>query len=681
MGINLIFPVAGEAVRFGGTFKPFLKIGDITFIDNTIATSFKKWMDNGDISTLYFICTKAQEKEYNVTQNIKKIFPFTNPQVVVIEEKTEGPYQTLKTGIEQAKIRGESIVCDCDHALDVDFILENRKNNYDCIIPTWDIKKDEWMNWSKVVLDKEEVKFICEKQRITSEDYDVRGIIGCIYFKNISDKFTSEKKLYVSECLQSLINKNLKIKTYIPRWGDFYGDKVMLENHVNNLRKKCSIFCDIDGVLFKHSPHSSNEIKDNQIIDGAEKLKEWKSEGHTIIITTSRSDKYKKYTENLLKHHDIPFDKIVTGLPAGPRVLINDHKPSKIFTNQANSVELVRNSGLKNVKICSFYKESDTKIKKVFEGGSFATTYLLEDNIVRKHIIKSKENHTHYEKLKRQMDDLNRFNFLWPSSAPKVLSYKDTDFDFSFDMEYLESFTTLSDSTSQNKGIQTVLEGMRHHIYSLKKEVDGISWVNNFYKNKIFNKFKKYKEDSIFNTIIYSDSVKINGRLYKGLMSTIQNIDKHLIKPKHIRPIHGDFTLENIMYDGYETKVIDMDSSDIFDAAELDLGKMCQSVFSRFDKWKNLDIKVDVLNNNEFQTSESIFFDFDIENDTTKHIIEQWSLILNDDKSTVKDKGIFYMAMYFIRFVPFRMKISKDHGIFALLMAIVWLTKINQDEN
>ena len=681
--MNLIFPVAGEAIRFGGAFKPFLKIGDVTFIDNTITTSFKKWIDNGDIFTIYFICTETQEKEYNVTENIKKIFSFTNPQVIAIKEKTKGPYQTLRLGIQQAKISGESIVCDCDHALDVDFIFKNRKNNYDCIIPTWKIKKDEWMNWSKIVLDKDEPKMICEKERINSEDYDVKGIIGCIYFNKIEDKFKSQDKFYVSECLQDLIHFKDKIKTYTPEWADFYGDKDMLENHVNNLRKRCSIFCDIDGVLLKHHPHSSSNIEDNEIIKGFEKLQEWKKAGHKIIITTARNKKYIKETKNILDYFKIPYDEVVTSLPAGPRILINDHKPSKTFTNQANSVELIRNKGLSNVEICEFYNESDTKIKKTFEGGSFATTYLLQNNIVRKHILKSKKNQTHYEKLIRQMNDLSRFNFLWPSSAPKILSHKDTDFDFSFDMEYLDNFITLSDikeSDEQQLGINIVLEGMKQHIYSLKKEIDGISWVNNFYKNKIFNKFKKYQKDSIFDVIINSKSIKINNKEYKGLLATINHIDKHLIKPKHIRPIHGDFTLENIMFNGFKTKVIDMDSSDIFDAAELDLGKMCQSIFSKFDEWKNLDLKVEYKNNLEFSCIDN-YFNLDIESKLVKHIINQWSLILNDDKSTVKDKGIFYMSMYFIRFVPFRMKISKDHGVFALLMAVIWLNKLINNEN
>mgnify|MGYP003125675168 CR=1 FL=1 len=42
--INLIFPVAGEGSRFGGVFKPFLKIGDKHFIEVTYEP-FKKWQE------------------------------------------------------------------------------------------------------------------------------------------------------------------------------------------------------------------------------------------------------------------------------------------------------------------------------------------------------------------------------------------------------------------------------------------------------------------------------------------------------------------------------------------------------------------------------------------------------------------------------------------------------------
>ena len=680
MALNLIFPVAGEGSRFGGTFKPFLNIGDVTFIETTLKP-FRNHLPF--IGKIYFICTLEQEREYDVESNLRCIFPDLNNliEVVIIDQKTQGPYQTIKQGIQKANINGPSIVCDCDHSLDVDAVFNLAlKDQVDAVVPVWDIDKHDWMNWSKVVLDSNEVKMVCEKERISSDDYKVKGIIGCVFFKNIEEKFNGVDCLYVSDCLQQLLKENKTVKVVDVKWASFYGDKQMLERHVNNLRKKCSVFCDIDGVLIKHHPHSNCELHSNKTIDGFEKLEDWKKAGHTIILTTARNEKYRSKAESLLKDLGIKYDHLVMSLPAGPRILINDHKPSKEFVNQAKAVELPRDFGISKLDISNYYEESDTVIKKVFDGGSFAKTYLLDNNIVRKHIIKSEDNFLHYEKLKRQVDDLKRFYFLWEGSTPKILNQSDTDFDFSFDMEYLNGYVTVADlenKSLQKKAIKTLLSGMDRNVYRLKKETDGISWLQNHYDNKIFSKFDGYSEDEDLKKIIWSDHITINGEVYSGLSKTLKNIDKHIVKPNFIRPIHGDFTLENVMCDkeGENIKLIDMDGSDIFDAAELDLGKMCQSILSKFNEWKNRDPKVTYNKTGDFTCIDE-YFNENIRDDFLSDILDQWSSILNDDKNTVIKKGIFYMCMYFIRFVPFRMKISKDHGIFALLMAIVWLNKI-----
>lgn len=680
MALDLIFPVAGEGSRFGGTFKPFLNIGDITFIETTLKP-FRDYLSF--IDKIYFICTLEQEEKYDVKSSFKYVFPDLSDliEVVIIDHKTQGPYQTIREGIKKANISGPSIVCDCDHSLDVDGIFNLAlKGEVDAAIPIWDIDKCDWMNWSKVVLDSNEVKMICEKERISSDDYEVKGIIGCVYFKNIKENFKSTEHIYVSDCLQQLLKENKAINVVDVEWASFYGDEKMLEQHVNNLRKKCSVFCDIDGVLIKHHPHSNCELDLNKTIDGFDKLEHWKKAGHRVVLTTARNEKYRSRTESLLKDLGIKYDHLVMSLPAGPRLLINDHKPSKQFVNQAKAVELPRDFGISKLDILNYYKESDTVIKKVFDGGSFAKTYLLDNNIVRKHIIKSEDNFLHYEKLKRQVDDLKRFYFLWTGSTPKILKQSDTDFDFSFDMEYLDGHVTvadLQDKDLQKKAIETLLSGMDRNVYRLKKETDGISWLQNHYDNKIFSKFDSYSEDEDLKKIIWSDYIRINGKVYSGLAKTLSKIDKHIVKPNFIRPIHGDFTLENVMCDkqGENIKLIDMDGSDIFDAAELDLGKMCQSIFSKFDEWKNSDPKVSYNNYGNFDCTDK-YFDVNITDNFLSGILDQWATILNDDKATVVKKGVFYMCMYFIRFVPFRMKISKDHGIFALLMAIVWLTKI-----
>jgi ribonucleotide monophosphatase NagD (HAD superfamily) len=675
--LNLIFPVAGEAVRFGGTFKPFLNIGDKTFIEVTYQP-FLKWKDQ--IDTVYFICTQEQEDVYNVTLKITKLIDHPHVEVVKIPSKTIGPYQTVRQAITLANISGKSIICDCDHTLNVDNLF-TYKLDYDVLIPTWPISEDEWMNWSKVVHDGNNIQMICEKERIISDDLFVDGIIGCIVFDKIENKFQSKNHIYISNCLHALLQSGKILKTTSVSYANFYGDVQMLESYVNILRKQCTVFCDIDGVLIKHNTHSNQDVSDNKLLSGYNKLQEWSSQGHKIILTTARSEKNRKELINLLNELGIKYDELVMELPAGPRLLINDHKPSKPFTNQATAIEVTRDEGLLTKEINDVVMSNDVEIIKQFEGGSFAKTYLVKLNdklFVRKHIIKTLDDIIHYDKLVRQMRDLQRLNFLWPGCTPNIIYNKDTDYDFRFDMEYLSNYNTLSECEESNQiiALNELFKGMKNNIYSMKQDVDGISWLNNHLDKKIYTKFENYRKHPILKTLIDSEEVIINGKLYKGLNSLLDIVDKHMLKPTSIRPIHGDFTFENVMWDGKNIKLIDMDGSDEFDAAELDLGKMCQSVLSRFNEWKNLTNVVTDMTGNSFKCVNE-YFEYDHDN-IHKLVFKKWTQILNNNYNVTKNKGIFYMCMYFIRFVPFRLKQSEEHGIFALIMAIVWLSKIKE---
>ena len=62
-------------------------------------------------------------------------------------------------------------------------------------------------------------------------------------------------------------------------------------------------------------------------------------------------------------------------------------------------------------------------------------------------------------------------------------------------------------------------------------------------------------------------------------------------------------------------------------------------------------------------------------NKSVKLLLDKWSDILDQPFDLVEKKSYFYMSTYFIRFVPFRLQKNLDHGIFALLMAVIWLNK------
>jgi hypothetical protein len=665
----------------------FLKIGDLTFIEFAYEP-FKKW--SRLIDEVIFICTEEQDKKFSVEKEIINLIEHPNVSVVKIKEKTRGPHQTLAKGLNKVEKNNSIIVCDCDHSIDVDpiFNLIVSNSNYDCIIPIWDIDKSEYKNWSKVVIDeaKMQPKMICEKQRVES-DYGVFGIIGCVYFKENIFEYSKEK-IYVSDALNDLLFSASSFGFARPKKTYFYGDLDMFEKCVEERRKECSIFCDIDGTLVEHKDHSDCDVATTKKLNHAETLNKWKNDGHKIILTTARNEKFRDKLVSFLDKLNIRYDSLIMGLPSGPRFLINDRKPSKIFATQANAIELKRNEGLVGVDIEKIIKNNDIEVIEVLKGNSFAMTYLVSyknKKFVRKVVKKEQNSKVHYDKLKRQIQDLQRLDFVLPGSVPKVINVEDNHYELYYDMEYLENYKKLVEypTNTVKKTLNIVLNKMNKNVYSFKKEVEGMSWVANHMKIKIYPKLKKYSEDDkTMEWLINSEFITINEKKYFGLSRLLREVDLQKIKPRYIRPVHGDMTLENILFseEKNDFKLIDMDASDHFDAVELDLGKLCQSILSKYELWSNDEHIISEINDKKkYINVKEEYFSYELED--IKYLFDLWYDILNEDRISVFKKGVFYMCMYFIRFVPFRMAISREHGIFALIMAIRWLHNIIGDED
>lgn len=115
--------------------------------------------------------------------------------------------------------------------------------------------------------------------------------------------------------------------------------------------KRKTIFCDIDGTLFYHRDSLSDMISHKpHLLNGVlEKFQEWREKDYFIILTTARPEGTRIQTELQLKSVNIFYDKLIMGLPVGPRVVINDMKPNGMIT--AEAINLKRNSGLSEVDI------------------------------------------------------------------------------------------------------------------------------------------------------------------------------------------------------------------------------------------------------------------------------------------------------------------------------------------
>jgi molybdopterin-guanine dinucleotide biosynthesis protein A len=672
--------MAGEAQRFGYDFKPFLKLGDQTFIEHAVEP-FYKWKKH--IDKVYFIFRKDQEEKHDVAEYLKSNIDFDIDQIIpiIIPHKTDGPLQTVIAALKQGDIEN-AIICDCDHKINVDRlfkkIIETKFEK--TIIPVWPIGKSESKNWSKIVIDDTKIINIVEKEDVDFEKYTIWGILGCIYFSN-TKCFFNTGGTYISDVCRNILNtdNNLSFSTIDQAY--FFGDVEMLENCINQRRNECSFFFDIDGVLLKHNDNSTNDINKNlPLMDNIKVLKDLKKANHKIILTTARSKKYQPGLISLLNFLEIPYDEIVTGLASGPRVLVNDRKPSKPFTPQANAIENYRNE-LLSLDVDRILEKNREVVKEDLSANSAAKTFLIEKGekqfirkVVRKNINDWEK---HVNILKRQYTDLNRFNCFKEGLCPNTLTSFENNIEYYYDLEYLVDYQKLSDYPTkiQRNLLKRILLDLRNNVYCYNKKLtkeEKIHFFTSFIEEKIMKKLNTFSSDNrLMKKLISGDTVIINDKEYSTLKEIFNN--KNIIKyaPDNISPAHGDLTLENILYnivlDDY--KLIDMDGSKLVDTQYLDLGKLSQSILSRYKEWNNHDINI------RYERGKFICDGqwFEPTKEDQEFLVNVWK----GNSDMTLEKAIFYMSTYFIRFTPFRLKKGMNHGIFALIMAVVWLNKLD----
>ena len=111
------------------------------------------------------------------------------------------------------------------------------------------------------------------------------------------------------------------------------------------MKKKNTIFCDIDGTIFKYRKFETYKTSEAEpILSTVKYLQKQHKEGHMVILTTARPHDMLGHTMWELDNHSIPYQRLIMGLERGPRYLINDMDPEK-EGERAIAVNLIRDQG------------------------------------------------------------------------------------------------------------------------------------------------------------------------------------------------------------------------------------------------------------------------------------------------------------------------------------------------
>jgi len=183
------------------------------------------------------------------------------------------------------------------------------------------------------------------------------------------------------------------------------------------------------------------------------------------------------------------------------------------------------------------------------------------------------------------------------------------------------------------------------------------------------------------NFLINNEVVNINNKKYYGIREIFKKIDFSKINSYFVSPIHGDLNFENILYnlEKDDIKIIDMEGSRYVDTPMHDLGKLFQSLLVKYEEWSSLENIIYKINLNNNYTNNILCINkyFNYDESEILDVINSFKNILSENnEKKIIESGIFFMACYFIRFVPFRIKKNKEQGYFSLIMSIIWLNKL-----
>ena len=83
---------------------------------------------------------------------------------------------------------------------------------------------------------------------------------------------------------------------------------------------------DIDGTLVKHHGYKIDGY--DTLLDGVKEFFETLNPEDKVVLLTARKDEFLPALRNFLAENNIRYDYLLTDMPMGERILVNDRKPS-----------------------------------------------------------------------------------------------------------------------------------------------------------------------------------------------------------------------------------------------------------------------------------------------------------------------------------------------------------------
>lgn len=650
----------------------------------------------------------AHRKEQNggaLRESLNKTCKKIN--MVEIGDLTKGPAHTTLVAIQiisqNRNLDNACIIAgDCDHTFRCNNLLSffTRKEYRNCEAAICSMKsvKDP-KTWGFMIEDKKSLTWGEKQTNIMEDGKKVHFLIGCYLYRNIDilrkgiERIEKENTGFewMHSSIISKLSHDHEIGKLRSNWGEGLGSKEQLQksdeislDFSSNIEPNTYI-CDIDGVLLVHSKgrFSNNEREPfeeigEKINANITEINDKYENGDRIVLFTSRSELDRENTVRQLNDAQVKYDRLILDNTSGTRILINDKKPLREGINTSESLNTKRNQELMWPVTMSI--DSITQKTK----GSGAQTDILLDKTKNMTIVRKwteSDNKEVADTLYKQMKYMELINAKNGDIFPKTISHNFSDRNISyFDMEKAKG-KTLRLVDVRNDLTSTKIKEMLIKLYEKEdiKEQDQKDYgrtLNRIIDTKLL-KALEYSVNSIERSnsknYLKEDIITASEDLNKKLK--ILRSNSHKYWQNHVNKlIHGDLTLENIMYDpdtGATTLIdplgatMDPDGGrnfNILTSPVFDLGKLMQSTIAKYEEWAEENMTYEEVKN-------------EVKENFSPHEIDNYEFIKLYKKylgANYINDGLIALVTILIRVAPYRIRANKYES------AVICIMRANQ---
>lgn len=313
----------------------------------------------------------------------------------------------------------------------------------------------------------------------------------------------------------------------------------------------------------------------------------------------------------------------------------------------------------------------DVEILKDVSSGSDAYTYLIRkgDLYFYRKIALSVTGGV--DKLKLQLDFLLKYGE--QLDMAKVVNFEYNHDLCYYDMPVTEAHKNFFDFVKDNNTktswdiLKNILNLVKNFHDNNKREVD-FEHLQDYIFNKVFENGKiiMFQGGQYLQALQQYDKVVINGKEYHniayylgdgGLFSSEQLI--RLFERDICSVIHGDFTIDNIIYEEVNSNkayLIDPNVSNLHETSYLDYAKLLQSLHGNYEYYRQIsDVKIDG-NKIEYNLGDTSNY---------RQLLQLYDDYLKNNFSSGQYRSIYaHELVHWLRLMPY--KIRKDEKLAVL---------------